>query len=93
MPSASSCNHRTIPDRCVGVTIVQYRDKHNDTSDSIRVANALHSVTSKHGVPLIINDRVDVALAVEAEGVHIGQDDMSTYSFEECVDGHFGPEN
>ncbi|MCJ1282291.1 hypothetical protein MMC26_001614 [Xylographa opegraphella] len=59
-----------------GVTIVQYRDKTSDTADLIRTANLLHAVTQKHGVPLLINDRVDVALAVDAEGVHIGQDDM-----------------
>ena len=61
----------------VGATIVQYRDKTSDTADLIRTAKLLHAVTQKHNVPLLINDRVDVALAVEAEGVHIGQDDMS----------------
>ncbi|RMZ82181.1 hypothetical protein DV738_g1718, partial [Chaetothyriales sp. CBS 135597] len=60
-----------------GVTIVQYREKHADTGDMIRVASELHSVTKKYGVPLLINDRVDVCLAVGAEGVHIGQDDMT----------------
>ena len=58
------------------MTIVQYRDKTSDTTDLIRTAKLLHAVTQKRGVPLLINDRVDVALAVEAEGVHIGQDDM-----------------
>ncbi|MCJ1316746.1 hypothetical protein MMC15_002067 [Xylographa vitiligo] len=60
-----------------GATIVQYRDKTSDTADLIRTAKLLHAVTQKHNVPLLINDRVDVALAVEAEGVHIGQDDMN----------------
>ncbi|KAB8349699.1 hypothetical protein FH972_023714 [Carpinus fangiana] len=59
-----------------GVTIVQYRDKQNDTRELIRVATQLHAVTRRHHVPLLINDRVDVALAVGCEGVHIGQDDM-----------------
>ncbi|MCJ1417480.1 hypothetical protein MMC32_003824 [Xylographa parallela] len=59
-----------------GVTVIQYRDKTSDTADLIRTAKQLHAVTQKHGVPLLINDRVDVVLAVEAEGVHIGQDDM-----------------
>ena len=58
------------------MTIVQYRDKTSETADLIWVAKALHEVTQKHNVPLLINDRVDVALAVGAEGVHIGQDDM-----------------
>lgn len=59
-----------------GVTIVQYRDKSSDTGDLIRTAKELHEVTRAHNVPLLINDRVDVALAVGCEGVHIGQDDM-----------------
>ncbi|WYZ40387.1 hypothetical protein EsH8_IV_000728 [Colletotrichum jinshuiense] len=59
-----------------GVTIVQYRDKTSDTGDLVANARKLHAVTRAHGVPLLINDRVDVALAVGCEGVHIGQDDM-----------------
>ena len=59
------------------MTLVQYRDKHSDTSELIRVATALLKITSKYSVPLLINDRVDVALAVGAGGVHIGQDDIS----------------
>lgn len=62
----------------IGVTIVQYRDKHSDTKELIKTAAKLHDITLNHGIPLIINDRVDVALAVGAEGVHLGQDDMST---------------
>jgi thiamine-phosphate diphosphorylase / hydroxyethylthiazole kinase len=62
--------------RNVGVTIVQFREKTSETSKLIRVAKALHAVTKQHNVPLIINDRIDVALAVGAEGVHIGQDDI-----------------
>ncbi|KAJ5151208.1 uncharacterized protein N7482_010460 [Penicillium canariense] len=59
-----------------GVTIVQYRDKTSDTGVLIATAKKLHQITQKYGVPLLINDRVDVALAVGAEGVHLGQDDM-----------------
>ncbi|KAL5334500.1 hypothetical protein BJX70DRAFT_391410 [Aspergillus crustosus] len=59
-----------------GVTVVQYRDKKSDTGAQIETARKLHRITQAHGVPLIINDRVDVALAVGAEGVHLGQDDM-----------------
>ncbi|PGH08982.1 hydroxyethylthiazole kinase [Blastomyces parvus] len=59
-----------------GVTVVQYRDKHSDTGVMIDTAKRLHDITKKYNVPLIINDRVDVALAVGAEGVHLGQDDM-----------------
>jgi len=60
-----------------GVTVVQYRDKSSDTGVLIDTAKELHALTREHNVPLLINDRVDVALAVGAEGVHIGQDDMS----------------
>ncbi|KAH8894863.1 HK-domain-containing protein [Thozetella sp. PMI_491] len=59
-----------------GVTIVQFRDKKSDTGDLVRIGRQLHQVTQKYGVPLLINDRVDVALAVGCEGVHVGQDDM-----------------
>jgi thiamine-phosphate diphosphorylase/hydroxyethylthiazole kinase len=61
----------------IGVTVVQYRDKTSDTRVLIETASKLHAITKTHGVPLIINDRVDVAVAVGAEGVHLGQDDMS----------------
>lgn len=59
-----------------GVTIVQYRDKHSSTRELIDTAKRLHAVTKEYGVPLVINDRVDVALAMGAEGAHVGQDDM-----------------
>lgn len=59
-----------------GTTIVQLRDKTSDTGDMIAMGKKLHAITKKYNVPLLINDRVDVALAVGCEGVHIGQDDM-----------------
>ena len=59
-----------------GVTMVQLREKHGDVRVFIERARALKTVLSDTGVPLIINDRVDVALAVDAEGVHLGQSDM-----------------
>jgi thiamine-phosphate pyrophosphorylase len=60
-----------------GATLVQLRDKVSRTSDMIEEARALKAALAPFGVPLIINDRVDVALAVGADGVHVGQDDMS----------------
>jgi thiamine-phosphate pyrophosphorylase len=59
------------------VTLVQLRDKHGGTRAMVQAARALREVLEPAGVPLLINDRVDVALAAEADGVHIGQDDMS----------------
>lgn len=63
-----------------GVTVVQLREKHGDTADLIRLAKKLHQVTKNHGIPLIVNDRVDVAVAAGVEGVHIGQDDIGKAS-------------
>lgn len=59
-----------------GVRVVQLREKGLSTRDFVAEAREVHALTAKAGVPLIINDRVDVALAVGAEGVHIGQSDM-----------------
>ena len=56
---------------------MQYRDKTSDTGELIKIATEIHEITKAANVPLLINDRVDVALAIGAEGVHIGQDDMS----------------
>ncbi|HEX3710987.1 MAG TPA: thiamine phosphate synthase [Pseudolabrys sp.] len=58
-------------------TLVQLRDKQGSTRAMIEEARALTAVLAPLDIPLLINDRVDVALAVEADGVHIGQDDMS----------------
>ncbi|KAI8338410.1 Hydroxyethylthiazole kinase family-domain-containing protein [Chlamydoabsidia padenii] len=59
-----------------GVTIVQLREKEMDTGPFVDLARQVKTLTQKYKVPFIINDRLDVALAVGADGVHIGQDDM-----------------
>lgn len=59
-----------------GVTIIQLREKNRTTREYIDIANAVHSVTKEFGVPLIIDDRIDVMLATGAEGVHVGAEDM-----------------
>lgn len=59
-----------------GVGMVQLREKECSTREFIELAVALKQKLSPLGVPLIINDRVDVALAADADGVHIGQSDM-----------------
>lgn len=59
-----------------GVTMVQLREKDIDTRQFIELGLELKELLRPTGVPLIINDRVDVALAVDADGVHIGQSDM-----------------
>ncbi|KAL8640235.1 MAG: hypothetical protein Q9228_002827 [Teloschistes exilis] len=62
-----------------GATIVQYREKHGETANMIKTAEGLRAICHESNTPLIINDRVDVALAVKAQGVHLGQTDMSTF--------------
>ncbi|MFW6135608.1 MAG: thiamine phosphate synthase [Chloroflexota bacterium] len=59
-----------------GATVVQLRAKSATTRELIQLGRALHAITRQAEVPLIVNDRVDVALALDAEGVHVGQDDM-----------------
>ena len=59
-----------------GVTMVQLREKVATTRAFIEEARALKRLLSDHGVPLIINDRADIALAVGADGVHVGQTDL-----------------
>lgn len=59
-----------------GVTLLQLREKEKDTREYIELAKKVHSITKKYNIPLIIDDRVDVALAINAEGVHLGQSDM-----------------
>merc|ERR1712176_600687 len=59
-----------------GATIVQLREKGGSTSDLIDQAKAVIEVCRPFGVPVIVNDRVDVAIAVDADGVHVGDDDI-----------------
>ncbi len=59
-----------------GVTLVQYRDKDTSGGDMYRRALRLKEICRKYGVPLLVNDRLDVALAVGADGVHLGQSDL-----------------
>jgi thiamine-phosphate pyrophosphorylase len=60
-----------------GATLLQLRDKTSDTRVLVEEARAIRAALAGSGVPLLINDRVDVALAAGAEGVHVGQDDMA----------------
>lgn len=59
-----------------GATIIQLREKDKSTREYMLLAEATHEITARYGIPLIIDDRVDVALAIGAEGVHVGQSDM-----------------
>lgn len=68
-----------------GATIVQLREKETSTREFIEAATSCLEVCQAHHVPLIINDRVDVALACDADGVHVGQSDMSARKARELM--------
>ena len=59
-----------------GLTLVQYRDKNADDGDRLERARALKGVCDRYGALFLVNDRVDLAIAVDADGVHVGQTDM-----------------
>ena len=59
-----------------GADTVQFRQKHGTTRELITTAQSMQTVCAQHKVPLIVNDRADIALAVGATGAHFGQDDM-----------------
>ena len=59
-----------------GVSVVQLREKKAETLDFYNLALKVKEITQKYNVPLIINDRIDIALAIDADGVHVGQSDM-----------------
>jgi thiamine-phosphate pyrophosphorylase len=59
-----------------GATVIQLREKETNTREFIALGQRLQELCRAHQVPLIINDRLDVALAIEADGVHVGQEDM-----------------
>lgn len=59
-----------------GASILQLREKNKTTREYMALAQKVHKLTEQYGVPLIIDDRLDVAMAVGAEGVHLGQSDL-----------------
>ena len=59
-----------------GVTLVQLREKSLGTLEFYNIAVKIKNITDKYKIPLIINDRIDIAQAIDAAGVHLGQSDM-----------------
>lgn len=59
-----------------GVTFLQIREKEKSTLEYIELAKKVHEICLRYDVPMVVDDRVDVAMAVDAEGVHVGQSDM-----------------
>ena len=71
-----------------GATLVQLRDKYRDTRPMVEAAHAIKAKLEPLRVPLLINDRVDVALAAAADGVHLGQDDMAIVDARRLLPSH-----
>ena len=59
-----------------GVTLLQLREKEKSGKELYHIAKDIKSIADKYNIPLIINDRIDIALAVDASGVHLGQNDV-----------------
>lgn len=68
-----------------GVTIVQLREKYSSSRNFYEKAIRLKELTETYQVPLIINDRVDIALAAGADGIHIGQDDLPVVEVKKLI--------
>jgi thiamine-phosphate pyrophosphorylase len=62
-----------------GVTLIQIREKDATSREFYEIGLAVHEVTSSHQVPLIVNDRLDIAQAIGAEGLHVGQSDLPAH--------------
>ena len=71
-----------------GVTFLQLREKDKTTREYLSLAEKVHTLTQRYHVPLIIDDRLDIAMAIDAEGVHLGQSDMPVHIAREL----FGPD-
>ncbi|KZX16684.1 thiamine phosphate synthase [Methanobrevibacter filiformis] len=59
-----------------GVNILQLREKSSNSHDFYKIAIKINEITKQYNIPLIINDRIDIALAVNSQGVHLGQEDL-----------------
>ena len=75
----SNCSHVEIVERLLagGARLIQLRDKEASAKDMFEAAQACLQLTRAVGATLIINDRVDIAMAADADGVHLGQDDLT----------------
>lgn len=71
-----------------GASIIQFRDKEMSTRQLVETARKIKELTDEASIPLIINDRLDVALAVDADGVHVGQDDMPAALARQLIGPH-----
>lgn len=76
----------TIIEACEGgITMLQLREKNASTRDFYELAVKVKEITDRYNVPLIINDRVDICLTVDADGVHIGDDELPITKTRELI--------
>ncbi|MFN2643038.1 MAG: thiamine phosphate synthase [Actinomycetota bacterium] len=71
-----------------GIDVVQLRDKNADARRQVELAQTFRAACDRHEALFIVNDRVDVALAAEADGVHLGQDDLDPYQARKLAGHH-----
>ncbi|MGB9678546.1 MAG: thiamine phosphate synthase [Thermoanaerobacteraceae bacterium] len=71
-----------------GATIIQLREKELSSREFYEMALNVKKITKKHNIPLIINDRIDIALAADAEGVHVGPDDLPVNIVRKIIGKH-----
>ncbi len=68
-----------------GCTMVQLREKHCSSLEFYKIAQEVKTITDRYHAPLLINDRVDIALAIDADGVHVGQKDLPATKVREII--------
>ena len=68
-----------------GVTVVQLREKDCTGREFLQIAKDVKQITDAYEIPLIINDRIDIAMAVDADGVHLGQSDIPAHTARELL--------
>jgi len=79
----SEMNNKYSIEECVekaikgGVTFVQVREKNKSQQEFLKIAKKIKKITDTYSIPLVINDNIDVAIKVNADGIHIGQSDIS----------------
>jgi len=72
-----------------GATVIQYRAKNKTAKEMFEEASLVREATKHHDIPFIVNDRLDLALAVKADGVHLGQEDLPVDVTRRIAGNHF----
>lgn len=85
---AAGLLHELVPELVdAGVDLIQLREKEMEAGEVVRVGGPIAAACKEAGVPFIVNDRADVALALDADGVHVGQDDLPVQAARRSMGG------